>query len=194
VVKPTGGTGGSAFVNLATTTEEALAYVTALVQNGRTPLVQEYVPDDDGEFTVGTLSTPEGQLIGSITLKRLFHAKLSVQSRSQAGLISSGYSQGLIDDFPDVRSQVERIALAMKNAGPMNVQGRMRGQTFYPFEINPRFSASVFLRALAGFNEVDLFLKSLLGGTMPSVGPIRSGFYLRSLSEVFVPKTELKAA
>jgi carbamoyl-phosphate synthase large subunit len=75
----------------------------------------------------------------------------------------------------------------------MNIQGRMRGGTFYPFEINPRFSASVFLRAMAGFNEVDLFLRSLLGGR-PAPGPIRPGFYLRSLSEVFVPRAELKAA
>jgi carbamoyl-phosphate synthase large subunit len=194
VVKPASGSGGSNFVYLANSLSDARTYVNALLKEGRTPLVQEYVPEDEGEFTVGTLATPAGRLIGSIALQRLFHAKLSVQMRSKAGLVSSGYSQGLIDEFPAVRAQAERIATAMKNAGPMNIQGRMRDGIFYPFEINPRFSASVFLRAMAGFNEVDLFLQSLLGDGTPAVGPIRSGFYLRSLSEVFVPKTDLKAA
>ncbi|MEO6797435.1 MAG: ATP-grasp domain-containing protein [Candidatus Dormibacter sp.] len=193
VVKPAKGTGGSAFVTLATSLDEARSAVASLLQHGRTPLVQEYVAEDEGEYTVGSLATPAGDLVGTITLRRMFNARLSVLMRSQAGLISSGYSQGLIDEFPEVRVQVERIARAMHNAGPMNVQGRMRAGTFYPFEINPRFSATVFLRALAGFNEVDLFLKSLMGAT-PAVGAIRPGYYLRSLSEVYVPTTDIKRA
>jgi carbamoyl-phosphate synthase large subunit len=204
VVKPATGSGGSAFVYLADSLADARAHVAWLLQNGRTPLIQEYLPVDEGEFTVGVLSRPDGSLIGSIALQRLFHAKLSVQQRSEAGLISSGYSQGLIDDFPEVRAQAERIAAALESAGPMNIQGRLRNGTLYPFEINPRFSASVYLRAMAGFNEVDAFLKAssplvgrqspspLWGGSGRGSFTIRPGYYLRSLDEVFVPRSAVK--
>lgn len=197
VVKPATGSGGSAFVYLADRLADARAHVAWLLQNGRTPLVQEYLPVDEGEFTVGVLSRPDGSLIGSIALQRLFHAKLSVQQRNGAGLISSGYSQGLIDDFPEVRAQAERIAAALESAGPMNIQGRLRNGILYPFEINPRFSASVYLRAMAGFNEVDAFLRTespspARGGGQDGGVSIRPGYYLRSLDEVFVPRSAIK--
>jgi carbamoyl-phosphate synthase large subunit len=100
----------------------------------------------------------------------------------------------LIDDFPQMRAQAERIAAALNNAGPLDIQGRVRDGVLLPFEINPRFSGSVFLRAMAGFNQVDAFLQSFRTGSMPAFGPVRPGFYLRSLSEVFVPKTAVMAA
>jgi carbamoyl-phosphate synthase large subunit len=194
VVKPATGSGGSASVYLAATLAEARALVYGLLENGRTVLVQEYVPEDEGEFSIGTLSRTDTQLIGSIVMKRLFHAKLSVHLRTNTGLISSGYGQGLIDDFPDIRRQAERIAAALGNAGPLDIQGRVRDGILLPFEINPRFSGSVFLRAMAGFNQVDAFLQSFRTGSTPAFGPVRHGFYLRSLSEVFVPKAAVKAA
>ena len=107
-------------------------------------------------------------------------------------MISSGYSQGLIDDFPDVRFTAERIALGVGSRGPMNIQGRVRDGVFVPFEINPRFSASVYLRALAGFNEVAIYLDFLLHGLEPKPCEIRSGWYLRSLSEIVVPREGLR--
>ena len=79
-------------------------------------------------------------------MRRLFHNKLSVLVKGQKGLISSGYSQGLIDDFRAVRTTAERIAQGIKSEGPLNIQGRVRGDEFLPFEINPRFSASTYFR------------------------------------------------
>jgi len=54
-----------------------------------------------------------------------------------------------------------------------------------PFEINPRFSASTYLRALAGFNEIDIFISRLFGLPVESKPKIRYGYYLRSLCEVY---------
>jgi carbamoyl-phosphate synthase large subunit len=188
VVKPATGSGGSDMVFLAADARDAELYVSLIAASGRGIVVQEYVPLDEGEFTVGVLSLPDGSVHGSIALRRVFDSKLSVRHRSEIGLISSGYSQGEIDDFPAVRAQAERIARAVGSTGPINVQGRVRGGVLLPFEINPRFSASTYLRALAGYNEVDVYLRALRGlppGPMPAVTP---GLYLRSLTEVCVPR------
>ena len=192
VVKPSTGSGGSALVFLAATPAEARLYIRYLLDHGQHVIVQEYVPVDDGEFTVGVLTLPNGRLVGSVALRRLFHAKLSVSVKTATGLISSGYSQGLIDDFPDIRVQAERVAAALGSVGPLNVQGRVRDGVLLPFEINPRFSASTYLRAMAGFNEIDVFLQWLLQGTVAAPEPLRSGYYLRDLAEVYVEAKALK--
>jgi carbamoyl-phosphate synthase large subunit len=108
-------------------------------------------------------------------------------------LISTGNSQGLIDEFPHVRKTAEAIATAIGSKGPLNIQGRVRDGVFLPFEINPRFSASTYLRAMAGFNEVDIFIGSMLFDEPIRVTAIRPGYYLRSFSETFIPKAEIKS-
>ncbi len=192
VVKPAVGSGGSSFVFLAENKDEAWLCASYSIANGKQVIVQEYLPLDEGEFTVGVLSQPDGAVVGSIALRKLFDSKLSVLIKGKFGLISSGYSQGLIDDFPAVRALAERMAVAIGSTGPINIQGRIKDGVFVPFEINPRFSASTYLRAKAGFNELDLYLQYILHGIAPVVGPLRAGYYLRSLSEVYVPKNEVK--
>jgi carbamoyl-phosphate synthase large subunit len=191
IVKPATGSGGSSFVFLAEDRDEALLYVGYLLKNGKAPMVQEYVPADEGEFTIGVLSLPDGRVGGSVALKRIFDSKLSVLSRTNAGVISSGYSQGLIDDFPELRAAAERIAIAIQSEGPLNIQGRVRGGKLVPFEINPRFSASTYLRALAGFNEVDVYLQHVINGVPVSLATLKAGYYLRSFEEVFVSKDKV---
>jgi len=187
IVKPVTGSGGSSDVFYARSGDEAAAYATFLTKQRRKAMIQEYVPDDEGEFTVGVLSVPGGRLVGSIALKRLLDPKLSHALRGEGFVVSSGYSQGLIDDFPDVCRMAESIAEAIGSEGPLNVQGRVRDGVFMPFEINARFSASTYLRALAGFNEVALFLEFLLTGKCGVPQELRAGYYLRSLTEAYVP-------
>lgn len=186
IVKPASDTGGSRFVFLASDQVEARQYAAYVLDKSGTVLLQEYVSHRDGEFTVGVLSLPDGRTVGSVAMRRLFNAKLSVLMESDAGLISSGYSQGLIDDYPEVCRDAEQIARALGSTGPINIQGRLRDGRLLPFEINPRFSASTYLRALAGFNEVDIYLQYVLADAAPPEISIRPGYYLRSLDEVAV--------
>lgn len=188
VIKPAEGSGGSTFVFLAKTAQEAGLYIRHLHRNGKKAVVQEYVPEDrGGEFTVGVLSLPNGRLVGSVALRRSLQSKLSVTSRDRNGVISSGYSQGHFADYAEVRSVCEKIALGLDSRGPLNVQGRLVDGRFLPFEINGRFSASTYLRALAGVNEVDLYLEYLLERRAPTMPQVRPGQALRSFSEIFVP-------
>jgi carbamoyl-phosphate synthase large subunit len=138
------------------------------------------------------LSLPNKQIAGSIALRRELNAKLSVAYRGRGGIVSSGYSQGYIDQFPDLCRQAELIARAVGSRGPINIQVRVRNDQILPFEINPRFSASTYLRALAGFNEVDILLRYLHRGEIAEKPAIRPGWYLRSLTEQFVPREDAK--
>ena len=192
VIKPAMGSGGSHMVQLADTRADAESAVSYLLRNGAVPVIQEYVPLDEGEFTVGVLHGPDGGLVGSIALKRMFNAKLSVMTKTNTGLISSGYSQGLIEDFREIRLQAENIATLCGSCGPLNIQGRVRRGLLLPFEVNPRFSATTYLRALAGFNEVDICIAGLMGVGFPARSELRPGYYLRSLAEVYVERFMLR--
>lgn len=192
IVKPATGSGGSAMVFYAATDDEAMIYADFIRRTGSEPVAQEYVDDSEGEFTIGVLSLPDGALAGSIALRRVLDAKLSVAYRGRGGLISSGYSQGHIDEYADLCRQAEKIAQTIGSRGPINVQGRVRNGVLLPFEINPRFSASTYLRALAGFNEVDILIKYLLTGAAPQRTKIKPGWYLRSLTEQYIRGENLK--
>jgi carbamoyl-phosphate synthase large subunit len=193
IVKPATGSGGSSFVFFARTSAEAELYCTYLHYNNRIPVAQEYIPHTGGEFTVGVISRTDGSCAGAIAMRRSFNSKLSVAMQGEDFVISSGYSQGQIEEFPEIRAVASEIAQRLGSTGPLNVQGRMTAEgTFVPFEINARFSASTFLRTLAGFNEVDFYTRLALGLPPRSELGIKPGWYLRTLSEVAVPSEEIK--
>ena len=192
IVKPATGSGGSAAVFIAADTDEAMVYAEFIRRTGRAPVAQEYVDDAEGEFTIGVLSLPDGQVAGSIALRRALDAKLSVAYRGRGCVVSSGYSQGYIDAFPELCRQAEHIAALIGSRGPINIQGRVRGGVLLPFEINPRFSASTYLRALAGFNEIDLLIRHAATGERPARSAVKPGWYLRSLTENFVAQDALQ--
>ncbi len=191
IVKPATGTGGSASVFFATDVDEAMIYADYIRKIGSVPLAQEYITPDEGEFTIGVLSLPDKSIVGSIALKRSLEAKLSVAYRGRGGVVSSGYSQGFIGKFDTLCQQAEAIAASVGSCGPLNIQGRVLDGDLMPFEINPRVSASTYLRAMAGFNELDLLIRYHVSGRVPGRPLIRPGWYLRSLSEQFVAQEEI---
>ena len=192
VMKPSTASGGSVFVYVAENYQEADFYTAFFKKKGLKPLVQEYITEKEGEYSLGILSLSEGELVGSIALRRFFCAKLSITMKTKNRVISSPYSQGLVDSFEEIRKQGEKIAEILDSRGPLNIQGRLKNGIFYPFEINPRFSGGTYLRAMAGFNEVDMFLQNHFSGEKPVPKKINYGYYFRSLEEKFVGKKAIK--
>jgi carbamoyl-phosphate synthase large subunit len=190
IIKPATDTGASALVSPASTRDEALLYSQWIWNAGLVAVAQEYLPHREGEFTIGVLRFPG--FLGSIAMKREFPCKLSYVLRTEQFLVSSGYSQGLIDAFPDLCKQAETIAEALDSYGPINIQARVIDGVLYPFEINPRFSGTTYLRAMAGFNEIEIFLDHLNGRPVPPVPAIRPGYYMRSFAEQYVPVDAIK--
>jgi carbamoyl-phosphate synthase large subunit len=79
------------------------------------------------------------------------------------------------------------MAETLKSSGPLNFQGRLVGDQFYIFEINPRFSGTSFMRALSAFNEADLWIKHVGREQMaPPLHITASQTYKRIVKEVFV--------
>ncbi len=192
VIKPCTRSGGSVFTFLADDAEEASLYISYLRRRAIKAVAQIYIHPFEGEYTVGVLSLSDGKVVGSIALKRFFNSKLSYLMKYDDKVISSGYSQGLIEEFKNVREQAEDIALKIDSRGPLNIQGRLKDGVLYPFELNARFSATTYLRAMAGFNEVDIFLRYLFGQKYKLPENIRYGYYFRSLEEEYISYEGLK--
>jgi carbamoyl-phosphate synthase large subunit len=196
VLKPSIGGRGSADVVIAQDRDELIAFGRYLLANGRRILAQEYVGTPDSEYTVGILADMDGEVLGSIAVKRLITSGLGLRSqvsnrtgRRSLGsnlVISSGISQGEIGPFPDVTVQCEKIAKELGCRGPINIQCRLVDSAVVVFEINPRFSGTTSLRALVGFNEPDLLVRSHLLGEQVTPVQYRSAMVLRGLHEAVV--------
>lgn len=186
VVKPARASGGSNLVFLAENSTEAFFFVGYLQHRGYSSLIQEYIHPAD-EYTVGVLSSRTGEILGSLALKRSLETKLSYSVKYDDRIISSGWSQGTIDDFDEIRQQAEKISRALNSKWALNIQGRVKDGIFYPFEINPRHSGTTYLRALAGFNEPHILLQHCLRGQLPPPIRVKKGYYLRGFLEKYVP-------
>lgn len=198
VLKPSIGGGGSANIFIAQNRRELTCFGEYLLSLYPEFIAQEYVGTPDDEYTVGVLVSMSGTLLNSIAVKRdiltSLSARLKVPNRSGRPELgpflaaSSGISQGIIGRFPEVTRVCEDIAVAIGCRGVLNIQCRfVRGKVLV-FEINPRFSGTTSLRAMVGYNEPDVLLRtSVLGEEIAPHFPYGSGIILRGLRETLLP-------
>jgi len=199
VCKPHIGSGGSNNVFLIQDSREFYLLTEYLLNYLNSFIVQEYIGDANSEYTVGVLTDFEGNLIDSIAVKRQLNSALSTRIRlpnktanldlGDTLIISSGISQGEIGRFKEVTEFCEMISTTVLfSKGPLNLQCRLYKGDVFIFEINPRFSGTTHLRALAGFNEPDILIRRYI--LQQSIGTNRicykKGIILRSLSEKFL--------
>lgn len=191
VFKPRFDSGGSRGVFVVMEERDLLSRSTSILQSGTAYIAQDYVPEEAGEYTIGVLSDTAARVAGSILMRRTFQNMLSVHERSQGYLISSGSSQGLFEHHPKWQATAEAVARSVGSTGPLNIQARIIDGELAPFEINPRFSASTYLRALSGVNEVALYVEHLATGKDIEYPSWNEGVALRSFSEVFVERKRM---
>jgi carbamoyl-phosphate synthase large subunit len=199
IVKPSVGSGGSANCYIAQSSAQVHSLMDFLGGDllDRGLLLQEYVGTDDDEFTVGVLHDLDGGLINSIAIRRTLEGQMNVRlrvpnqtPRTDLGeflVVSSGISQGRVGKFPEVTRQCEEIATALGSCGPMNIQCRFVDGRVRVFEINPRYSGTTSLRAMAGYNEPDLMIRyHLLGENIERHAAFREVEIIRHLKETIV--------
>jgi carbamoyl-phosphate synthase large subunit len=204
IIKPQFGGRGSKDVFICQTKEELDSIVVYLTKShpSNKLIVQEYVGSHLQEYTVGVLHDSEGGFLGSAVMNRDLNSSLSVRqsvrnvtSKHQLGdllVVSSGVSQGVLAHFQTVSDQCRRIAESLDSRGPLNLQLRLVDEKAVVFEINPRFSGTTSIRALAGFNEPDLLLQRELAGVVfDSPTYPKPGQLLRRLQETFISDTGL---
>ena len=146
--------------------------------HGRTGLVvQQLAGPDDQEFTAGVLFF-EDEVKASIVLRR--------------DLRDGNTYRAFVGDYPECDEYVRAVARALKPYGPANFQFRKAADgRCRLFEINARFSGTTPMRALVGFNEVDLALRYLLEGQPITQPAIQPGVVLRFLEEQFIEAASL---
>lgn len=194
IIKPYIGGGGSTNTFIAQDEEELIFFSKYILKYGRKPLVQQYIGSPDNEYTVGVLSDRDGNIISTIAIRRYILSGLSnrlkvpsISNRNEILAVSSGISQGEIVNETELLDQCRQIAFTLGSKGPINIQCRFVNNKVYPFEINPRFSGTTYMRALAGVNEPDLLIKKyVLNEAIPENIVPKTGLVIRGLEEMFI--------
>lgn len=102
-------------------------------------IVQEFLSDEQGEFTCGLFRSNKGE-IRSLIFKRK---------------LTGGYSgYGKVVENEVVKSLLEKLAIKLNLIGSINIQLRIDKNLPKIFEINPRFSSTVLYRHLFGFEDL----------------------------------------
>jgi carbamoyl-phosphate synthase large subunit len=138
-------------------------------------IVQEYLGTDSDEYTTGVFS--DGKTVSSITFRR----KLGFGGLS---------AEAALVDAPAMDELANKVAVAVQLEGCINIQTRIVGDIFVPFEINPRLSSTVFIRKQFGFDDAVWWLDLLLGKTHQYRKRYRSGKVIRCVSECYFDMVE----
>lgn len=136
-------------------------------------VVQEYLGDENSEYTAACFTDRDDIVRGTIVLHRQLQHGTTVSA--SAGL------------QPAVREEAQRIAAALRPQGPCNIQLRMHRGRPVCFEINVRFSGTTPMRARLGFNDVEAALRHyVLGEPAADLPVITSGQVVRYWNELYV--------
>jgi len=189
VLKPNTSSGGSAHVTICFDNEDLEIASKYLLKYGIDIIAQEYI-DDSEEYTIGVTSNDNGQILGSICIRRIINnaltRKLKIQKDGKLYLISTGISQGEIIKDRNILNQAETIAKKIGSVGPLNIQCRVINGEIYPFEINPRLSGTTSLRAIAGYNEPEAMILYKVFKQEINLYDYKEMVILRTIQEVVI--------
>jgi carbamoyl-phosphate synthase large subunit len=198
VVKPREGFGSVNF--FVTNSIDEIDYALSKIQDyGWSPMLQEYLPGRDEEFTSGITIDKNGtSIMSSIAIRKYLKGGQTYKA--------------FIDDYEPVRLSAENIAARLGVTGAVNIQSKYvldneptrpisnaaitepeqisdyldNGMTKV-FEINPRFSATCPLRSYAGINEPDLvFRNTVFDEKIEKIGRYTRLVCMRYWNEVYV--------
>jgi carbamoyl-phosphate synthase large subunit len=133
-------------------------------------IAQEIVGTEDEEYTVTVFSNEKEYF--SIAFKRY----LGCGSLTRVAHV-------IYDD--SVKFLAERIARASLLRGSLNIQCRKIGTKYIPFEINPRFSSTVYTRHCFGFQDAKWWIDLSEGRKIGYVPKYKEGTVVRNIGEVF---------
>lgn len=145
---------------------------------GRADLVvQEMLPDKEGEYTAGCL-----------VMKQACVATVVLSRDLRDGNTYRAYS----DTSKRFEGEISSIAERLDCYGPCNFQFRIKNGRPVVFEINARFSGTTPIRAMFGFNEVLAIVDYLdTGAPIPEV-TIKEGAVFRAWSDIFIGPLQLE--
>jgi carbamoyl-phosphate synthase large subunit len=102
--------------------------------------------------------------------------------------------KAFIDDFALIRGSAEKFASKLGAKGAINIQAKLQGDKPIVFEVNPRFSASCPIRAIAGVNEPDIVFRNTILNEEINIKTYRKVFCMRYWNEVYIPMSTYEKA
>lgn len=149
--------------------------ISNIVKCGWRPIIQEYLAGEDNEYTTGVLIDSEhSRVISSVSIQKYLKFGQTYKA--------------LIDDFIEIRKLSEKISLTLGARGAVNIQSKLSDGINKVFEINPRFSATCPMRAVAGINEPDLHYRNVVLGQTLKLNSYKKLICMRYWNEVYVEK------
>jgi carbamoyl-phosphate synthase large subunit len=180
VVKPREGYGSLHFYVVKNHDELSNA-ISEIQKVGWRPILQEYLDAIDSEFTTGVTMDKTGKkIMSSISMKRI--------------LKNGQTNKAFVDDYNLVRESAKAAAMKLGCTGAINVQAIQVNDQVKIFEINPRFSASVPIRATAGVNEPDIIFRNNVLDEEIMVNDYQKLVCMRYLDELYVPLSTFKSS
>lgn len=172
VVKPREGYGSLHFY-IVHSPDEMQYSLEAIQKHGWRPIVQEYLNDTNQEFTSGvTIDKSGSYVMSSISLRKF---------------PKSGQTyKAIVDSFDQVRKTAEEIAIKLGVRSAVNIQAKFNRNEAKVFEINPRFSATLPIRAVAGINEPDIIYRNSVLGEDICIKEYKKMLCLRYWNEIYV--------
>jgi carbamoyl-phosphate synthase large subunit len=198
VVKPREGFGSVNFFVVKSNDEIEYA-LTRIQDYGWKPMIQEYLPGLDDEFTSGVTVDKNGTYtMSSIAIRKYLKGGQTYKA--------------FIDDYPIVRLSAENVAEKLGVTGAVNIQAKyvpneealsssqnatvseprnpneiLHNGRMKIFEINPRFSATCPLRSYAGINEPDIVFRNVVfDEKVDKISICRKLVCMRYWNEVYV--------
>jgi carbamoyl-phosphate synthase large subunit len=172
VVKPREGYGSLHFYIVHSSYEMQYA-LDAISGHGWRPVIQEYLDNRSQEFTSGVTIDKNGSYVMSSISLRKFP--------------KSGQTyKALVDSFDPIRKSAKEVALKLGARNAVNIQAKFDGNEAKVFEINPRFSATVPIRAIAGINEPDITYRNNVLGEEIHLEKYKKILCLRYWNEIYV--------
>ena len=177
IAKPFRGTGARGLMKI-----ESRKDIEPVRAAGVAMVVQEYLQPDDEEYSIEVYTLKDGRQAGAISYRR-------------GQLIAGDTYKARVMPHDAAQAEARAVAAALGAAGPCNVQLRVTERGPVTFEINPRFSGGVSMRAHFGYNEVEMAIRDLVRGEPVPQPTITSGRALRFWEELYLDdKPELAEA
>lgn len=132
-------------------------------------IVQELIDSPDMEFTCGVFRSSIGETRSILFKRELMPGGLT----GKASLFKSEI----------IKNLTIQVAEKLDLVGSINIQLRIRNNIPYIFEINPRFSSTVYLRHKLGFQDVYWSLLDKLKSDIPNYTEVKSAKYYRAYTE-----------
>lgn len=141
-------------------------------------VVQQYLPDNEGEFTSGCIVL-NGKCKVVVTLKRDLRD-------------GNTYRTYRDENTSKYDALIAQIAEKLNADGPINFQFRILHGKPVIFEINGRFSGTTPLRHFYGVNEVEVILDYYLFQKETATPELKNGIVMRAWSDIFVENEEME--